>query len=64
MALVGAQVTGVGETAEAAASMARHSRPKERFVLRFVDDPAGGPLALSPLLERLRPLFRTQSQPI
>ncbi|MBK8902899.1 MAG: HDIG domain-containing protein [Anaerolineaceae bacterium] len=64
VALVGAQVTGVGETAEAAASMARHSRPKERFVLRFVDDPAGEPLALSPLLERLRPLFHTQSQPI
>lgn len=64
VALFGEQVTGVGQTAEAAAHMARHSRPKERFVLRFVDDPAGEPLALSPLLERLRPLLQTQSQPV
>ncbi len=64
VALYGTQVTGVGQTAEAAAQMARHSRPKERFVLRFVDDPSGEPLALSPLLERLRPLFQTQSQPV
>ncbi len=64
VALFGQQVTGVGETAEAAAQMARHSRPKERFALRFVDDPAGEPLALSPLLEQLRPLLQTQSQPV
>jgi poly(A) polymerase len=64
VALIGAQVTGVGETAEAAANMARHSRPKERFVLRFVDDPAGQPLALSSLLERLRPLLQAQPQPV
>jgi len=64
VALYGQQVTGVGQTAEAAAQMARHSRPKERFVLRFVDDPSGEPLALSPLLERLRPLLQTQSQPV
>lgn len=64
VALFGQQVTGVGETAEAAAQMARHSRPKERFALRFVDDPAGDPLALSPLLEQLRPIFETRSQPV
>ncbi len=64
VALYGQQVTGVGETAEAAAQMARHSRPKERFILQFVDDLSGEPLALSPLLERLRPLFQTQSQPV
>ncbi|MCA9943315.1 MAG: HDIG domain-containing protein [Anaerolineales bacterium] len=64
VALYGSQVTGVGQTAVAAAQMARHSRPKERFTLHFVDDPSGEPLALSPLLERLRPLFQSQSQPI
>ena len=64
VALFGDQVAGVGETAEAAAQMARHSRPKERFVLRFVDDPAGETLALSPLLEKIRPLLHTQSQPV
>lgn len=64
VALFGQQVTGVGETAEAAEQMARHSRPKDRFVLRFVDDPAGEPLPLSPLLNQLRPLFQTQSQPV
>lgn len=64
VALYGTQVTGVGESPDAALHMARHSRPKERFVLHFVDDPLGEPLALSPLLERLRPLFQTQSQPV
>ncbi|MCA9918891.1 MAG: HDIG domain-containing protein [Anaerolineales bacterium] len=64
VALYGTQVTGVGESPEAALHMARHSRPKERFVLRFVDDPSGEPLALSPLLAQLRPLFQTQSQPV
>ncbi len=64
VALVGPQVTGVGESPDAALQMARHSRPKERFILRFVDDPAGQPLVLSPLLARLRPLFHTQAQPI
>ncbi len=64
VALFGQQVAGVGQTAEAAAQMARHSRPKERFVLRFVDDLSGELLALSPFLERLRPLFQTQAQPV
>lgn len=64
VALFGQQVTGVGFTPEAAIQMARHSRPKDRFVLYFVDDPVGEPLVLSPLLEQLRPLFQTQSQPI
>ncbi|WP_420629984.1 CCA tRNA nucleotidyltransferase [Candidatus Leptofilum sp.] len=64
VALYGTQVTGVGETPEAAQQMARHSRPKERFVLRFVDDLSGEPLPLSPLLTQLRPLLQTQSQPI
>ncbi|MCA9953075.1 MAG: HDIG domain-containing protein [Anaerolineales bacterium] len=64
VALYGPQVTGVGESPDAALQMARHSRPKERFVLRFVDNPVGESLALSPLLEQLRPLFQTQSQPV
>ena len=64
VALFGEQVTGVGYSAEAAARMARHSRPKERFVLRFVDDPAGELLPLSPLLTQIRPLLLTQSQPV
>ena len=64
VALYGTQVTGVGETPDAALHMARHSRPKERFVLRFVDDPSGELLSLFPLLEQLRPLLQTQSQPV
>lgn len=64
VALYGEQITGVGQTAEAAARMARHSRPKERFVLRYVDDSSREPLPLSPFLERLRPLLQTQPQPI
>ncbi|MCB8927070.1 MAG: HDIG domain-containing protein [Ardenticatenaceae bacterium] len=64
VALYGTQVTGVGETPDAALHMARHSRPKERFALRFVDDPSGELLPLSPLLEQLRPLLQTQSQPV
>lgn len=64
VALFGEQVTGVGNSAEAAARMARHSRPKERFVLRFIDDPAGEPLPLSPLLNQIRPLLKQQSQPV
>lgn len=64
VALFGQQVTGVGQTPEAALQMARHSRPKDRFVLRFVEQSGGESLALSPLLEQLRPLFQTQPQPI
>ena len=64
VALYGTQVTGVGESPEAALHMARHSRPKERFTLRYVDDPSGAPLALSPFLERIRPLLQTQAQPV
>ena len=64
VALYGSQVTGVGVSPDAALQMARHSRPKDRFVLRFVDDLTKEPLALSSLLERLRPLFQSQSQPV
>lgn len=64
VALYGTQVTGVGETPEAAKQMARHSRPKERFVLRFVDDFSCERLNLSPILAQLRPLFQNQTQPI
>ena len=64
VALFGEQVAGVGHSAEAAAQMARHSRPKERFVLRFVDDPAGEPLPFSPLLAEIRPLLQKQAQPV
>ena len=52
VALYGTQVTGVGETPDAALHMARHSRPKERFVLRFVDDPSGELLPLAPALSK------------
>ncbi|MCP4416020.1 MAG: HDIG domain-containing protein [Chloroflexi bacterium] len=64
VALFGEQVTGVGHSAEAAARMARHSRPKERFVICFVDDPAAELLPLSPLLDSIRPLLNQQPQPV
>ena len=64
VALVNDQVAGVGHAPEEAISLARRNRPKERFVLRFVEQPGGGPLTLSPLLERIRPFLLQQSQPV
>lgn len=64
VAMIGDQVAGVGYTAEEAARLARHNRPKERFTVRFVEAPGGKMLALSSLLARLRPLFERETQPI
>jgi putative nucleotidyltransferase with HDIG domain len=64
IALAGEQVAGVGHTAAEALRLARRNRPRERFKLRFVEAPGGEPLALSPLLERLRPLLDKQEMPV
>lgn len=64
VALIGEQVAGVGYTAEEAARLARHNRPKERFTIRFVEAPGGTVLSLSPLLARLRPLLDEEEQPV
>jgi putative nucleotidyltransferase with HDIG domain len=64
VALSGEMVAGVGHTAEEALLLARRNRPKERFSLRFVEQPGGEPLALSPLLERLRPFLTQQDRPV
>lgn len=64
VALVRGQVAGVGETGHAAALLARRNRPKEKFTLQFVEPTGGEPLALSPLLERLRPHLATLETPI
>lgn len=64
VALIADQVVGVGFTAEEAQQMARHSRSKETAVLRYVDVPDDQPLALSPLLDKLRPLLSQQTKPV
>ncbi|NKQ35959.1 MAG: HDIG domain-containing protein [Chloroflexi bacterium] len=64
VALAGDEVAGVGFTGEEALHMARQNRYKARLTVRYVDDPAGEALALSPLLERLRPLLVQSSQPV
>lgn len=64
VALVGDLVAGVGFTAAEALHLAQRNRPKERFTLQFVEEPGGEPLALSPLLERLRPFLSQQEIPI
>lgn len=68
VALVGDDVAGIGVTAVAAERAARHSRPRDRFTLRYVE-PAGGTalgtaLVLPELLETLRPLLMQEDQPI
>lgn len=63
VALAGKLVAGVGFSADEALQLARRNRPKERFTLQFVEEP-GEPLALSPLLDRLRPLLSQQDRPV
>ncbi len=64
VALTGQTVAGVGYTAEEALQLARRNRPKERFSLQFVEEAGGEPLALSLLLERLRPFLVQQDRPV
>jgi putative nucleotidyltransferase with HDIG domain len=64
IALAGEQVAGVGHTAAEAMRLARRNRSRERFSLRFVEASGGELLALSPLLERLRPLLDKQEMPV
>jgi poly(A) polymerase len=64
VALIEGKVAGVGHTAVAATRMARRNRPKEKLSLRFVEPAGGEPLALSPLLERLRPLLAQEEEAV
>lgn len=64
VALSGEMVAGVGHTAEESLLLARRNRPKERFSLQFVEAADGESLALSPLLERLRPFLTQQDRPV
>ena len=64
VALSGETVAGVGYTAEEALQLARRNRPKERFSLQFVEEAGGEPLALSPLLDQLRPFLAQQDRPV
>ncbi|MCP4429263.1 MAG: HDIG domain-containing protein, partial [Chloroflexi bacterium] len=64
VALADDQAAGVGHTATEALRLAQRNRPKERFTLRFVEEPGGKPLALSPLMTRLRPFLAQQDRPI
>ena len=58
------QVAGVGVTPDAAARQAGYNRPRERFTLQYVEPPGGQPLALSPLLDQLRPVLHAQDTPV
>lgn len=58
------QVVGMGATPEAALTLARHNRPKDRFSLRFVERVSGTPLRVPPLLAQLRPFFDSTGQPV
>ncbi len=64
VALSGETVAGVGYTAEEALHLARRNRPKERFSLQFVEEAGGESLALSLLLEQLRPFLTQQDRPV
>lgn len=64
VAMAGELVAGVGFTAVEALNLAQRNRPKERFSLQFVEAPGGEPLALSPLLARIRPLLTQHDLPI
>jgi putative nucleotidyltransferase with HDIG domain len=64
VALIGNEVAGVGYTAVAAEHAARRSRPRDRFILQFVEAPGGAKLVLPELMERLRPLFAQETQPV
>jgi poly(A) polymerase len=64
VAMIEGKVAGVGHTAVAATRMARRNRPKEKMNTHFVEPAGGEPLALSPLLERLRPLFAQEEEAV
>ena len=64
VALLGDQVAGVGHTAEEAKRQARRNRPRDRFVLRFVESKEGGILPLPALLTRLQRFWQTLDQPV
>jgi len=64
VALLGEQVVGVGFTAVEAEKAARHNRPRDRFVIRFVEKPGGQKLVLPDLLAALRPLLASENQPV
>ncbi|MFQ5398085.1 MAG: HDIG domain-containing metalloprotein [Anaerolineae bacterium] len=64
IALVGDDVAGVGHTAAEALHLAQRNRPKERAVVRFIESPGGEALTLSPMLDRLRPFFENQPNPV
>lgn len=64
VALVGEKVAGIGNTPDEARRLAGRNRPKERVTVQFVAPPAAAPLPLSPLLERIRPLFTAYPHPV
>ncbi|MCP4357472.1 MAG: CCA tRNA nucleotidyltransferase, partial [Chloroflexi bacterium] len=64
IALIGDQVTGVGFTAVEAEHAARHSRPKDRFTIRYVEAPGGKQLTLPDLLTGIQPLLAQETQPV
>ena len=64
VALFGDQVAGVGFSAVEAEKAARHNRPRDRFMIRYVEMPGGQTLVLPDLLAALRPLLAQETQPV
>lgn len=64
VALAGDQVVGVGETAPAAERLGRRNRLRDQLSIYFVEPPDGAPLPISPLLDKLQPIFARVDQPI
>lgn len=65
VAITAEQVSGVGHTGPEALQAARRNRPKAKDLAVHYVEPAGGePLALSPLLDKLQPIFAKLKVPI
>lgn len=64
VALIGEQVVGIGYTAEEAYQSARHSRPKERFILHFEEGIVEHPLPFPPLLQQIREILLGEPGPV
>ncbi len=64
VALIGEQVVGVGRTADEALQAARHSQPKEQFIIRYEEARGDQPLAFAVHVQKIRAVLANQQQPI
>lgn len=64
IAISGAQVIAVDETADGAYRSALEQDPSESFYLNYVEDQPGEDLPFAPLLDELRPYLEQQGHPV